>query len=64
MKQKVEEAETIFLAWRECCFDGVETCWRLRQARSAGGEGGEFCIVEELDETERGEGGYGHTGVK
>ena len=27
-------------------------------------EQGEFCLVEELDETERGEGGYGHTGVK
>ena len=24
----------------------------------------EFKIVEELDETERGAGGYGHTGVK
>ena len=27
-------------------------------------EQGEFVEVEELDETERGEGGYGHTGVK
>jgi dUTP pyrophosphatase len=27
-------------------------------------EQGEFIEVEELDETERGEGGYGHTGVK
>ncbi len=25
---------------------------------------GDFVVVEELDETERGEGGYGHTGVK
>lgn len=27
-------------------------------------EQGEFIEVSELDETERGEGGYGHTGVK
>jgi dUTP pyrophosphatase len=27
-------------------------------------ETAEFVAVEELDETERGEGGYGHTGVK
>lgn len=27
-------------------------------------EQGEFQLVEQLDETERGEGGYGHTGVK
>lgn len=27
-------------------------------------EQAEFEIVEELDETERGEGGYGHTGIK
>jgi dUTP pyrophosphatase len=27
-------------------------------------EQGEFISVEVLDETERGEGGYGHTGVK
>jgi dUTP pyrophosphatase len=27
-------------------------------------EQGDFVVVEELDETERGEGGYGHTGVK
>ena len=26
-------------------------------------EQGEFIVVDELDETERGEGGYGHTGV-
>ena len=25
---------------------------------------GQFVAVEVLDETERGEGGYGHTGVK
>lgn len=27
-------------------------------------EQAEFEVVEELDETERGEGGYGHTGIK
>ncbi len=27
-------------------------------------EQGDFVVVEELDATERGEGGYGHTGVK
>lgn len=27
-------------------------------------ENADFIIVEELDETERGEGGYGHTGVR
>lgn len=27
-------------------------------------EQAEFKVVEELDETERGEGGYGHTGIK
>ena len=27
-------------------------------------EQAEFELVEELDETERGEGGFGHTGVK
>ena len=27
-------------------------------------EQAEFTLVEELDETERGEGGYGHTGVR
>jgi dUTP pyrophosphatase len=27
-------------------------------------ERAEWDVVEELDETERGEGGYGHTGVK
>ena len=27
-------------------------------------EQGDFVVVEQLDETERGEGGYGHTGVK
>ena len=27
-------------------------------------EQAEFEVVEELDETERGEGGFGHTGVK
>lgn len=27
-------------------------------------EQAEFEVVEELDKTERGEGGYGHTGIK
>ena len=37
---------------------------RIAQMVIARHEQGEFCLVEELDETERGEGGYGHTGVK
>ena len=36
----------------------------LAQMVIARHEQAEFCIVEELDQTERGEGGYGHTGVK
>ena len=37
---------------------------RIAQMISARHEQGEFVAVEVLDETERGEGGYGHTGVK
>ena len=37
---------------------------RIAQMVIARHEQGDFVIVEELDETERGEGGYGHTGVK
>lgn len=37
---------------------------RIAQMVIARHEQGEFVVVEELDETERGEGGYGHTGVK
>ena len=37
---------------------------RIAQMIIARHETGEFIEVEELDETERGEGGYGHTGVK
>ena len=37
---------------------------RIAQMVIARHEQGEFVEVEELDETERGEGGYGHTGVK
>lgn len=37
---------------------------RIAQMVIARHEQGEFLSVEELDETERGEGGYGHTGVK
>ena len=37
---------------------------RIAQMVIARHEQAEFCIVEELDQTERGEGGYGHTGVK
>ena len=37
---------------------------RIAQMIIARHEQGEFVAVEELDETERGEGGYGHTGVK
>ena len=42
----------------------VEDGERIAQMVIARHEQGEFVIVEELDETERGEGGYGHTGVK
>lgn len=37
---------------------------RIAQMVIARHEQGEFVVVDELDETERGEGGYGHTGVK
>lgn len=37
---------------------------RIAQMVIARHERGEFIEVDELDETERGEGGYGHTGVK
>jgi len=37
---------------------------RIAQMVIARHEQGEFIPVEVLDETERGEGGYGHTGVK
>ena len=37
---------------------------RIAQMIIARHEQGEFLLVEQLDETERGEGGYGHTGVK
>ena len=36
---------------------------RIAQMVIARNEQGEFLVVSELDETERGEGGYGHTGV-
>lgn len=42
----------------------IESGERIAQMVIACHEQGEFCLVEELDETERGEGGYGHTGVK
>ena len=37
---------------------------RIAQMVIARHEQADFVVVEELDETERGEGGYGHTGVK
>lgn len=37
---------------------------RIAQMVIARHEQGEFIVVDELDETERGEGGYGHTGTK
>ena len=37
---------------------------RIAQMVISRHEQGEFVVVEELDETERGAGGYGHTGVK
>ncbi|MCR5076449.1 MAG: dUTP diphosphatase [Prevotella sp.] len=37
---------------------------RIAQMVIARHEQGDFIEVEELDDTERGEGGYGHTGVK
>lgn len=37
---------------------------RIAQMIIARHEQGEFALVDKLDETERGEGGYGHTGVR
>ena len=37
---------------------------RIAQMVIARHEQGEFVVVDKLDETERGEGGYGHTGTK
>ena len=37
---------------------------RIAQMVIARREQGQFEVVDELDKTERGEGGYGHTGVK
>ena len=42
----------------------IEDGERIAQMVIARHEQGEFIPVEVLDETERGEGGYGHTGVK
>lgn len=42
----------------------VEAGGRIAQMVIARHEQGEFVEVEELDDTERGAGGYGHTGVK
>ena len=42
----------------------IEDGERMAQMVIARHEQGEFVVVEELDETERGAGGYGHTGVK
>jgi len=42
----------------------IEDGERIAQMVIARYEQAEFVEVEELDETERGEGGYGHTGVK
>ena len=42
----------------------IEAGERIAQMVIARHEQGEFVEVEELDDTERGAGGYGHTGVK
>ena len=42
----------------------IEPGERIAQMVIAKHEQADFVIVEELDETERGEGGYGHTGTK
>ena len=42
----------------------VEDGERIAQMVIAHHEQADFELVEVLDETERGEGGYGHTGVK
>ena len=43
---------------------GINDGERIAQLVIARHEQAEFIEVEQLDETERGEGGYGHTGVK
>ena len=42
----------------------INDCERIAQMVIARHEQARFELVDELDETERGEGGYGHTGVK
>ena len=42
----------------------IEPGERIAQMVIAKHEQADFLVVEELDETERGAGGYGHTGVK
>ncbi len=42
----------------------ITTGERIAQMVVARHEQGEFEVVDELDDTERGTGGYGHTGVK
>jgi dUTP pyrophosphatase len=42
----------------------IEPGERIAQMVIAKHEQADFVVVEELDETERGAGGYGHTGVK
>ena len=42
----------------------IEAGERIAQMVIARHEQGRFTVVDELDSTERGEGGYGHTGVK
>ena len=42
----------------------IEDGERIAQMVIARHEQGDFVVVEELDETERGAGGYGHTGTK
>lgn len=42
----------------------IEAGERIAQMVIARHEQDEFVLVDELDKTERGEGGYGHTGVK
>jgi dUTP pyrophosphatase len=42
----------------------IEDGERIAQMVISRHEQVEFVVVEELDETERGAGGYGHTGVK
>ena len=42
----------------------INDCERIAQMIIAKHETIEFAVVDKLDETERGSGGYGHTGVK